>query len=382
MTPQPRHVVVEGLERRCPGGSSGQSASTSRSAPTHASRLEREQREQRPPPAARARRPACRRTRSGQWPEHVHAQRRGGPVGAHRRLLARGSYGRLCPSTGRRPSPPVGGSAKRLGARPSAANRSRPTAADQARGLRRLAEQAPRPCGPAASPSSGSRTASSSVGAGRAERPSVEDAERPRRAPASTGRLLVRPRAAAGGAHVPRATRQVDPGTDRPVVGVPGEAVRAERDHGVRAHLVDAAPASRRDGASGIEGRRSHRRGRSSQRCSSTPSRARAASSSLGPERGQRGPLVRLGVGIRGLAAGRGHADDPVTGVAERGEQPAGEVGLVVGVGPHGRATVPSSARSRIAYGAGAGVVMVIGSVPVRCHRPVTGAAGRPATAA
>ena len=47
-----------------------------------------------------------------------------------------------------------------------------------------------------------------------------------------------------------------------------------------------------------------------------------------------RPPLRCVGLGVRGLAEGSGHADRAAAGVAQGREQPAGEVGLVVRVRP------------------------------------------------
>ena len=78
--------------------------------------------------------------------------------------------------------------------------------------------------------------------------------------------------------------------------------------------------------------------------------------------RGEGSPLPRSGLRVGRFAAGGGHADDPVPGVGELGQQPTREVGLVVGVrpDPEDGAEGRDGAHDRIV-------------ACDRCHRPVIG---------
>ena len=122
------------------------------------------------------------------------------------------------------------------------------------------------------------------------------------------------------------------PRRDGPVVRVPGDAVRAEGQHGVRADVVEhrAEPRDRLvpvgPGALAV--------------AVAQPvvlvdtedlQAPRELPGALGGE-----PVRRPGDGIRGaaLTAGRGHADDPLSVVAGQRHEAARQVRLVVGMGP------------------------------------------------
>ena len=129
------------------------------------------------------------------------------------------------------------------------------------------------------------------------------------------------------------AYRQVDPVAHGPVVGVTGEPVGAEGEHGLRLHLVQHA----RDLV------RRHLR---------VDLRALAVLVAepvvlVHPEHRQRllelagahppesCPRVRVRSRSAGLPSGGRHADDPYAEVAEGCRHSPGQVGLVVGVRPH-----------------------------------------------
>ncbi len=67
-----------------------------------------------------------------------------------------------------------------------------------------------------------------------------------------------------------------------------------------------------------------------------------------GAQRGEGASLLVARVGIGRLAARGGDADDPFAAVAQGGQQGAGEVGLVVGVGPDGQGRTEVGGRQLV----------------------------------
>ena len=150
-----------------------------------------------------------------------------------------------------------------------------------------------------------------------------------------------------------------------PVVGVPGESVRAERDQRVGAYVVEQRRQPARPDLR-VQRRRSHRRGSPASgapRRRASPAPPRAPRSGAWPARPAR-PAPAPGSAASPRVAVTQTARWPC--VAEGAEQPAGQVGLVVGVRPereHG-AEVGQRGHARI---------VACEPLSPACHAPASG---------